>query len=386
MPPSVRRFSCLPLVLLATAVLVNDAFAADEVQRTPQVQPQSESKTQKENERTGSRTEPAKPDEPPLATTPKDKRFLKEAQKKSPSFQEKKWTGTQAGFESFLEYNYVGGASQNLGNGHNEKVTEHYADVRHQFLRHTLLAFVVEGGLEYQHQGFSVPNMALIPDRLDEGIANIYIDTRWSENDLLHLQARPGFYTDWGGSGGSAINCPVDIGYTRVTSKRLQWVVGFSWNKWRSTPFLGAAGFRWQMTPRWKLKFYLPQPDIEFAARPDLTLSFGADVRGDSYRVGPKFGDNRGHPEFNNALVDYQEVRVGPGVSWNVRPLIELNLMTGYMVGREFNFHNNPGGQFNSSGGPFVMFQVHWLMKFPGAPLQIPQRNQISVHDLLSYF
>jgi hypothetical protein len=311
--------------------------------------------------------------------------FQKEAAQQSPSFQQKKWTGTQGSYETNLEYNYVGDASHNLGNGHNQDIHENYFEFRHQFMRHTLLAFLVQGGLGYQHQGFSVPNDALIPDRLDTASADIAIDTRWSEKDLLRVGVSPGFYTDFQGSGWAAINAPVDVGYTRVTSQKFQWVIGFSWNSWRSNPFLGAAGVRWQINERWKIKAYMPQPDVEYVARPNLTLSLGADLRGDSFRVGPHFGDQKGRPDLNNALIDYQEVRVGPGFSWNIKPLLEMNFMTGYMVGRSYDYHNNDL-KLNGSGGPFVMIALHALLKLPGEPLRIPQRNRISVRDVIKYF
>ncbi len=314
-----------------------------------------------------------------------DVQFAKEAARKSPSFQLKKWTGTQAAYETSVEYAYLGDADHNLGNGSNGKIHEHFLEVRHQVMRRTLLAFLVQGGLEYQHQGFSVPNDAFIPDRLDMLGGEVAIDTRWSEKDLLHIAAHPGVYTDFRGSGWNAFNTPIDIGYTRVTSKRFQWILGFNYNGWRNSPFLGSGGFRWQMSDRWKLKMYMPQPAIEYTARPDMHLSFRADLRGDSYRVGPHFGDSKGHPELNSALLDYQEVRVGPNVSWNIKPLLALDVMTGWLVGRRYDFHNN-GVVLNGSGAPFVNVRLLWLMKLPGEPLRIPQRNRISFRDVFKYF
>jgi hypothetical protein len=129
----------------------------------------------------------------------------------------------------------------------------------------------------------------------------------------------------------------------------------------------------------------MPTPDIEYYARPDLTLTMGGDFRGESYRVGPQFGGSVGHPELNSALVDYQEIRIGPRFFWNVRPLIEINCMAGYMEGRQYDFHNN-GIVLNGSGGPFVSIAVHALFKFPGSPLVIPQRTDVSIHNILSYF
>src|SRR5437660_1717799 len=97
---------------------------------------------------------PARAADDALAQTPEDKQLLKEATQKSPSFQQKKWTGTQGSYESYLEYNYVGATSQNLGNGRNRDIDENYIDFRHEVMRHTLLAFLAQGGFEYQHTGF----------------------------------------------------------------------------------------------------------------------------------------------------------------------------------------------------------------------------------------
>src|SRR6185295_18369977 len=116
--------------------------------------------------------------------------------KQSPSFQQKKWTGRQGSYESYLEYDYVGRTKSNLGNGQNGKFDQNYFDFRHQFMRHTLLAFLVQGGFEYEHMGFGVPNTALIPDRLEKVTGIVGIDFRWSEEDLLHIEGRPGLYTD----------------------------------------------------------------------------------------------------------------------------------------------------------------------------------------------
>ncbi len=311
--------------------------------------------------------------------------FAKEARKKSPSFQEKKWTGTQGTSETQVQYDYVGPASQNLGNGQNGRIDEHYVDMYHMFMRHTLLMFLVQGGFEYQHMAFDAPSSAFIPKQLHAINGIVGIDARWSKKDLLHVETHPGFYGDFQGTGWAAFNSPLDIGYTRVVSNRFQWIIGFGLNTWRRSKLLGAVGFRWQINERWRIKAYMPTPTIEYVARPNLTLKLGADIRGDTFRVGPHFGDNRGSPSINSALMNYQEVRVGYITSWNIRPTIALNTMVGYMVGRQYDFHNG-GPKLNGSGAPFVSIALLALFKLPGEELRIPQRNRISMRNIFKYF
>jgi len=321
------RVKRILLVACLITLMHRQAYAAEQVE-TP--------KTQQEKE---------------LADEEAKKQFAKEATKASPSFQEKNGPGRRGRMKPTSNTTMSGPPAITLGFGENGNINENYLDFRHQFMRHTLLAFLVQGGFEYQHMGFGVRNNAQVPDRLDEALVCVGIDFRWSDKDLLHIEGRPGWYTDWQGGGLDAINSPLDIGYTRVTNKRFQWVVGVSMNSWRHMRYLGAAGFRWQINERWKIKAYLPQPDIEYVARPNLTLTLGADVRGDTYRVGPHFGDARGVPALNNALVDYQEVRLGPGFSWNVKPTIEMNFMAGYIAGRQFDYFNR-GPKLNGSSAP----------------------------------
>src|SRR6476646_4834624 len=55
----------------------------------------------------------------PSKTPSNEVQFKKKAAQESPSFQQKKWTGTQNASETNLEYDFVGPANSNLGNGHN---------------------------------------------------------------------------------------------------------------------------------------------------------------------------------------------------------------------------------------------------------------------------
>jgi len=61
-------------------------------------------------------------------------------------------------------------------------------------------------------------------------------------------------------------------------------------------------------------------------------------------------------------LVDFQEIRVGAGFSWNIKPLLEVNLHGGYMVDRAFNYHDN-GILLTSRPSPYFTFNLQALFE-----------------------
>jgi hypothetical protein len=286
---------------------------------------------------------------------------------KSPSHEKEEWTKNDVFYEFSTDYSHVGGATTSLGNGQNAPISEENLHLEHFFARKYFRCLLVKTGLEWQGFYFNAPVAGFVPDHLHDLNALGAIDFRWSRQDLLRLQARPGFYTDFRDVRfADDINCPLALAYTRVSSMRFQWFVALSYNMWRRHSLLPAGGFRWQLTDRWKLKMLFPEPHIEYQARDDLHLFVGGDFRGDSFRLGRDFGDIRGDSRFNNTVVDFQEIRAGGGFSWNVKPLVEINLHGGYMVYRQFDYHD-VGVQLNSDPAPYITFNVNVLFELPEA-------------------
>jgi hypothetical protein len=273
--------------------------------------------------------------------------------KLAPSMDKVRWTEAKISSDLNTEYDFVGGP-----------LNEHYTDLRYTFTRRTMLAFLIHGGVEYQRLGFDGRDSLMLPGQLESANAYLALDFRWSRKDLVRIQSRPGIFGDFESINGHEFNAPVDIAYTRIPSNRIQWAVGLSIDTWRRYHVLPGGGVRYHVNDRWQLKFMLPTPQVEYKPTDVLTLVFGAVFCGDSYRLANNFGSAHGNPAFNNALVDYSEIRVGPGFSWNVKRLIEFNMQAGIVADRQFDYHNN-GLSLGTSGlgSPFVTVQVHWLFK-----------------------
>ena len=216
------------------------------------------------------------------------------------------------------------------------------------------------------------------------------LDFRWSKKDLIRIQSRPGFFSDFENFDISEFNAPVDIAYTRVPSNRLQWAVGISIDTWRKYRVLPGGGFRYQLNDRWKLKFMLPSPQLEYKARDDLHVFMGADFRGDTYRLAKDFGTAHGNPAFDGGVVDYSEIRAGPGFSWNIHPLIEFNMQAGVLLQRQFDYHNNGVTISNAGNAPFVSLSFHWLIKWSpaekiGPDIESGRFDVPQLHNLLNF-
>ncbi len=294
---------------------------------------------------------------------------------KSPSREQVLWTETNVGYALEMEYDHVNGAPVDFGSGRSGNIEEHYTDIRSILTHRSLMAFLFHSGFEWQRFGFNPPNNLPVADQLNSLAAFLATDFRWSSRSLLRVQIQPGFYSDLSELNGRDFNVPLALAYQRVASDRFQWVIALSINTWRENRYLPGGGFRCQLNDRWKIKFMLPTPQIEYKANDYVHLWIGSDFRGDSYRVAGDFGNVRGMPALNNALVDYQELRVGTGFSWNIRPLIELNGEAGWLVDRSFNYHDSGVRTSSSGGAPYVSLNVRAL--FQVVPDKRPIKEQI---------
>lgn len=305
---------------------------------------------------------------------------------KSPSKDKIQWLGSETTLETTFQHDYVFAGKTDLGNNTHGDLTEREILIRQLITRRFFRAFLVRGGVEWERFDFIRAPEAMIPRNFHVLNAYLALDFRFSRKDMIRVQARPGVYTVYENPDLGDINYPVAIAYSRMVSREFQWALGLSINQWRERPYLAGGGFRWQMTPRWKLKMMLPEPMLEYKARDDLHVFAGGDFRGDTFRVSKEFGARRGRPDLDNALVDYQELRACLGFSWNIKPLIELNMTSGYVLDRAFHYHNN-GLKLTSDPSPYItvslqmLFEV-WKKDTPEEPDLDTKGKQFEIPEL----
>jgi len=292
---------------------------------------------------------------------------------KSPSKEQVLWTATNLAYDFDFRQDFIGPAEVSFGSGREEPIRTHYTSMHHIFTIRKYMAFLFHSGIEWNRYGFLGAEELPVSDALHALIVPVAIDFRFSQRDLIRVQAAPGYYSDMDPLDDDDFNTPFAIGYAHIFSKRVQVGMGVSVNMWRQQRILGGGGFRWQLNRRWTLKFLMPRPQVEYKVSDTVNIWAGSDFRGDTYRVGHRFGTERGAPALNSALVDYQEIRAGAGLSWRIRPLLELNVEGGMLLDREFNFHKQ---EIRSTSGkaPYGSIRLRYLFQIHEDKRTIPEQ------------
>jgi hypothetical protein len=241
-------------------------------------------------------------------------------------------------FEGTAEGAYVGPSE--LKKGHESFGSFHEGDTTlnvvasDQISQNTLLRF----GLNWQRFSFSPDPSAPVPDTLESLNLEIGADYQLTPTVLLRVEAQPGFYSDFHELSSSDFNTPFVAGATYFVSKDFLCVFGFSVDVNRRPRVFPAAGARWRIARKVVIDAILPDPQIDYELNRNLTLHAGASLKNGSYRVDKDFGTDRGIRKLDNSILDYTEIRAAAGVSWKVTRAVSVDLESGCVPYRKFDF------------------------------------------------
>ncbi len=178
------------------------------------------------------------------------------------------------------------------------------------------------------------------------------LSPQWS----LRAEIDPGVYSDFEDVSGDDFNAPFGVRLLYAQSRELQWGFALFVDPRGSNPVIGGVGARWVFAPDWTLLFFLPEPRIEYAVSPTVSLYAGAGLRGGTFRVAEDFGRKRGRAALDNQDVDFRELSAGVGVRWTIDKSITAELGVGRLLDRRFEYEkrnlllNGDGAvQFNLS-------------------------------------
>jgi len=255
-------------------------------------------------------------------------------------------------YEVDVDADYVGGARTNFGAGETGEVSEQSTSGRLLIEPEYDDGPIYRFGLGYQRYNFGLSKAAPLPDILEAENLVAGVDFN-VESWLIRVEADPGLYGDGRSTGFRDFNVPFELGGSYIASDSVQWIVGLGIDFDRQFPVIPSVGIHWSVTDNWVIDGVLPTPRVEYDYNSDLTLYLGGDFDDGTYRVDRGLGDALGRRRLGNAIVEYDEIHVGGGLSWKASKAITLELEGGYLPYREFDFHRADTHYSNDDGAPY---------------------------------
>jgi hypothetical protein len=198
-------------------------------------------------------------------------------------------------------------------------------------------------GVEWQRYSFDPEARAPIPASVQGLDLAIGADLQVAPALLLRIGAHPGVYSDFADISWQDVNVPFEIVATYFVSSDLLFIGGVYVDVDADTPVFPVVGVRWKLSDKWLIDGVAPRPQIQYRLTDKATLFAGADLREATFRVGEQFGQPRGIPKLNNAILDYFEIRAGAGLTRKFSQNVDLDLEGGCTPYRRFDYPRADG-------------------------------------------
>jgi hypothetical protein len=259
--------------------------------------------------------------------------------------------------EYTAEETYVGEASVRRSDQVVKDYDEHNTLLRFILTPRTKIG-VLRLGLAWERFSFGFPQRTPLPNTLQSGALVLGLDTQLSDSILIRVEAQPGFYgtTDFKANN---FSIPFIAGGTYIYNPNVQFVAGVSVDVERQYPVIPAAGIRWRLAREWVLNAVLPEPRLEYEATKNLMIYAGGNFKETNFRVGDTFGDSKGNPKLNDAVLTYSEVRAGVGADWKLSSFATLSAEVGYQPYRSFDYYRADIRFHEDGSAPYGMLSIH---------------------------
>jgi hypothetical protein len=234
---------------------------------------------------------------------------------------------------SFFGTGSANAASKNVGN-----ITEIASSAKFVLsaqVRDTVLLRLGIGWLGYF---FNPEPQAPIPQSLQAENLEIGADIQVSPAILARVEALPGFYSNGTDITTRDFNVPFEVAATYFVSADLILLAGVYVDVNADTPVFPVIGVHWKLSDKWTIEGMPPRPQLQYVLSDHVTLFAGADLREETFRVDDQFGTSRGKPQLNNAVVQYNEIRAGAGLTWKVYKGVTVDFEGGCTPYRRFDY------------------------------------------------
>src|SRR5580704_6552001 len=247
------------------------------------------------------------------------------------------------GESSFLGRGGASAGSTNFGNI--TEISSSASFVLSTQVRDTVLLRL---GVEWQRYSFEPEARAPIPDSIQGLDLAVGADLQISPALLLRVGAHPGIYSDFRDVSWQDFNIPFEIVGTYFVSSDLIFIGGVYVDVNSDLPVYPVGGIHWKVSDKWVIEGIAPRPQLQYLLTDNITLFAGADVREASFRVNGQFGQERGIPKLNDAILNYSEIRAGAGLTWKLSKSVNLDVEGGCAPYRRFEYPRADGFKVKS--------------------------------------
>jgi hypothetical protein len=241
-------------------------------------------------------------------------------------------------YELNADGSFFGTGSANLGSKNVGDITEIASLAKFVLsaqVRDTVLLRLGAGWLGY----FFYPEpKAPIPGSLQAESLEVGADIQVTPALLARIEALPGIYSNAVNITSRAFNVPFEIAASYFVSADLILLAGVYVDVNASTPVFPVIGVHWKLSDKWVIEGMPPRPQIQYILSDSVTLFAGADLREETFVVDNQFGTSRGMPHLNNAILEYNEIRAGAGLTWKVYKNVTLDIEGGCTPYRRFDY------------------------------------------------
>ena len=241
-------------------------------------------------------------------------------------------------YELNAESSFFGSGSANLGSKNVGDITEIASLAKFVLsaqVRDTVLLRLGAGWLGY----FFYPEpKAPIPGSLQAESLEVGADIQVTPALLARIEALPGIYSDAHVITGRDFNVPFEIAASYFVSADLILLAGVYVDANADPPVFPIIGVHWKLSDKWVIEGMPPRPQIQYNLLDNVTLFAGADLREETFVVDNQFGTSRGMPHLNNAILEYNEIRAGAGLTWKVYKNVTLDIEGGCTPYRRFDY------------------------------------------------
>ncbi len=219
-------------------------------------------------------------------------------------------------------------------------------------------------GGSYEGLFFNVPksitSTALpLRSQLETISLNVGANYRFSEKLEIFADVSPFIASDFVDISSDDLGIGGRLGfrYAPCGDSHLFFVLGISARSNSRLPVLPVGGVHWEPNALFDVNLLFPRPELDFHLTSRVTLFAGGEFYGGTFRVGKNVGTNIDQPRYNNALLDYQEVRVGGGIKLKLLDNLSVETAAGSTVYRKFDYFRF-GQQTSPQNAPYIQTSV----------------------------